>query len=153
MTTIPPIEQLVPHDGAMILVDRALSVDQESLVAEVTITAASMFCDGAGVGAWVGIEYMAQAIAAQAGHAALLRGEPVLIGYLLGTRRYHSSVPLFALGSVLHIHVHRALMGENGLSAFDCQIRDGASGASLATGTITVYQPDSVVEVKQRSIE
>lgn len=153
MTTIPPIEQLVPHDGAMSLLDRVLAVDAESLDAEVTIRSASMFCDGAGVGAWVGIEYMAQAIAAHAGYTAIQRGEPVMIGYLLGTRRYHSSVPLFPVGSVLRVHVQRAVQGENGLSAFDCRITDAATGADEANGTITVYQPDSVVEAKQRSYE
>ena len=150
---IPPIGQLVPHEGTMSLLDRVLSVEGESLVAEVAVGPESLFCDGAGVGAWVGIEYMAQAIAAHAGYTAILRGEPVKIGYLLGTRRYHASVPLFAIGSVLQVHVQRAVQGENGLSAFDCRIVDSASGAAQATGTITVFQPDSVVEVKSQARE
>ena len=145
---IPPIHDLVPHDGAMALLDRVLSVGPETLVAEVTITPASLFFEDGGVGAWVGIEYMAQAIAAHAGHAAVARGEPVQIGYLLGTRRYHSTVPVFALGSVLQVQVQRAVQGENGLSAFDCRIVDAANGAVEATGTITVFQPDSVVDKK-----
>jgi predicted hotdog family 3-hydroxylacyl-ACP dehydratase len=145
---IPPIHELVPHEGAMSLLDRVLSVEGENLVAEVAIHAGTLFCDGAGVGAWVGIEYMAQTIAAHAGYTAILRGEPVKVGYLLGTRRYHAAVPMFAVGSVLQVVVQRAVQGENGLSAFDCRIVDAAGGAALATGTITVFQPDSVVEVK-----
>jgi len=53
-------------------------------------------------------------------------------------------VPLFAIGSVLLVHVHRVLQGENGLGAFDCRI-DVAGGASaVATATVTVFQPDNV---------
>ena len=151
--TLPDIRSLVPHSGAMSLLGRVLAADAETLGAEVAIEAGSMFCADGAVGAWVGIEYMAQAIAAHAGYTAILRGEPVKIGYLLGTRRYHASVPLFAIGSVLQVHVQRAVQGENGLSAFDCRIVDSASGAAQATGTITVFQPDSVVEVKSQARE
>jgi predicted hotdog family 3-hydroxylacyl-ACP dehydratase len=54
---------------------------------------------------------------------------------------------------VLHIHVRRALQGENGLGAFDCRIEDGRDGAELATATITVFQPNNVEEFLQRSPE
>ena len=54
---------------------------------------------------------MAQAIAAWAGYTAQLRGEPVKLGFLLGTRRYESSRPIFVLGSLLRVHVQRAISG------------------------------------------
>ncbi|MGH8854711.1 MAG: 3-hydroxylacyl-ACP dehydratase, partial [Telluria sp.] len=103
--------------------------------------------------AWVGVEYMAQAVAAHAGHTALQRGEPVRVGFLLGARRYACSVPAFAVGSLLRIHVRRALQGENGLGAFDCRIEDGRDGVELASATITVFQPHNVEEFLQRSSE
>ena len=74
---LPDIRRLVPHAGPMVLLDRLLAVDEETLCAEVTIDADTLFCDGREVGAWVGVEYMAQAIAAHAGYAAMLRGKPV----------------------------------------------------------------------------
>ena len=151
--TIPDIRLLVPHDGQMVLLDRVISCSAEALCAEVTITGASVFFDGAGVGAWVGIEYMAQAIAAQAGYCALLRGEAVKVGFLLGARRYQCSAPSFPLGSVLQVHAHHVLQGENGLGAFDCRIVHSGSGAVLATATITVFQPDNVNEFLQRSLK
>jgi predicted hotdog family 3-hydroxylacyl-ACP dehydratase len=48
------------------------------------------------------------------------------------------------LGSVLHIQVRRVIQGENGLSAFECQIiADGDTPAiPLATATVTVFQPE-----------
>lgn len=151
--TIPDIHELVPHSGAMSLLGRFLAADGENLSAEVAITNASMFCVDGAVGAWVGVEYMAQAVAAHAGYSARLRGEPVRVGFLLGTRRYTCAAPAFAVGSVLHIHVQRALQGDNGLGAFDCRIVDANDGSELATATITVYQPDNVEQFLQRSSE
>jgi len=150
---MPDIHELVPHSGAMSLLGRVLGADEENLNAEVAITAGSMFCVDGAVGAWVGVEYMAQAVAAHAGYAARLRGEPVRVGFLLGTRRYACVAPAFAVGSVLHIHVQRALQGENGLGAFDCRIVDASDGSELATATITVFQPDHVEAFLQRSSE
>jgi len=142
--TMPDVRELVPHSGQMVLLDRVLSADDDNLCAEVRIHAASMLAGEEGVGAWVGIEYMAQAIAAHAGWLALQRGEAVKVGFLLGSRKYSCCVPLFATGSVLLVHVHRVLQGENGLGAFDCRI-DVAGGASaVATATVTVFQPDNV---------
>lgn len=148
---IPPIAQLVPHDGPMVLLDRVLAGGEDTLCAEVAIGPDTVFCDGAGVGSWVGIEYMAQAIAAYNGYKGYLRGELPKVGFLLGARRYHASVPLFALGSVLHVRVQHAMQGENGLAAFECRIDDAADGAVLAHATITVFEPDNVNEFLQRS--
>jgi predicted hotdog family 3-hydroxylacyl-ACP dehydratase len=148
----PDIRTLVPHQGAMVLLDRVLSADAEALCAQVAIGPGSLFCDGAGVGAWVGIEYMAQAIAAHAGYTASLRGEPVKVGFLLGARRYQCALPAFAVGSVLRVHAQRVLQGENGLGAFDCRIEDDG-GATIASATVTVFQPADVGDFMQRSSE
>lgn len=151
--TFPEIRTLVPHEGAMVLLDRLLAADEETACIEVSIHAGTLFCDGQGVGAWVGVEYMAQAIAAHAGYAAHLRGEPVKVGFLLGARRYSCSQSAFALGSVLHIHVRREVQGDNGLSAFECRIEDAATAAVVATATIAVFLPENVYEFLQRSPE
>jgi predicted hotdog family 3-hydroxylacyl-ACP dehydratase len=144
---MPDMRQLVPHSGPMVLLDRVLSADDDNLCAEVRIHAGSMLAYEHGVGAWVGIEYMAQAIAAHAGWKALQRDDSVKVGFLLGSRKYEARVPYFAPGSVLRVHVHRVLQGENGLGAFDCriQVADAADDAPpLATATVTVFQPSNV---------
>lgn len=152
--TYPPIADLVPHDGEMVFLDRVVAAAQSTLTAELRITERSALYDPAagGVGAWAGIEYMAQAIAAHAGWLAHLAGEPVKVGFLLGTRRYQSSVAQFDRDCLLHVHVQHALQGENGLAAFECRIEDSVSGAQLAGATITVYQPDNLQEFLQRSV-
>ncbi|WP_373923322.1 3-hydroxylacyl-ACP dehydratase [Duganella sp. CF517] len=142
---MPDVETLVPHSGHMVLLDRVVCADADNLCAEVRIHAGSLLATEQGVGAWVGIEYMAQAIAAHAGWLTRQRGDAVKVGFLLGSRKYETSVPHFAPGSVLLVHVHRVLQAENGLGAFDCRIVSAdADAASLATATVTVFQPDNV---------
>jgi len=150
---IPDVGTLVPHSGQMLLLERVVSADADNLCAQVRIHAGSVLATQQGVGSWVGIEYMAQAIAAHAGWLALQRGDAVKVGFLLGSRKYEASVPYFSLGSLLSVHIHRVLQAENGLGAFDCRIvsagSDGGSAgdagaASLATATVTVFQPDNV---------
>ncbi|MBC3831958.1 hotdog family protein [Undibacterium amnicola] len=146
----PPIHKLVPHQDPMVLLDSVVMADEENLCAEVTIHATSLFYDGNGVGAWVGIEYMAQAIAAHAGYLAHTRGEAVKVGFLLGTRRFESRAAQFTLGAILHVHIHRALQGDNGLGAFECTIHDTKHPeTALATATITVFQPNNVADFLQ----
>jgi predicted hotdog family 3-hydroxylacyl-ACP dehydratase len=149
--SMPDIRSLIPHAGPMVLLDRVISADEESLCAEVTIRSDTLFCGGGGVGAWVGIEYMAQAIGAWAGYAARLRGEPPKLGFLLGTRRYDCRRPIFVLGSRLRVNVHRVFQNENGLGSFECAIND--EEGRVATATITVFQPHDVNDFINGSAE
>jgi len=148
---MPDIRSLVPHAGPMVLLDRVISVDENSLLAEVRIRSDSLFCNTDGVGAWVGIEYMAQAIGAWAGYTARLRGEPVKLGFVLGTRRYECSRPIFTLGSLLRVHVLRVFQDEIGLGSFECSI-DNEEGR-VATAIITVFQPPNIDDYLQGSAE
>lgn len=135
---LPDIRTLVPHSGPMVLLDRVVSADEETLCAEVRIRSDSLFCVDGAVGAWVGLEYMAQAIGAYAGYAARLRGEPVRLGYLLGTRCYECSRSVFPAGSLLRICVKRILQSDNGLGSFECRIED--ESGLIASGNLSVFQ-------------
>ena len=68
----PPIEQLVPHKPPMILIDRMIETTDTACTCEVTITPQTLFIESAGVPAFVGLEYMAQAVAAYGGYKAYL---------------------------------------------------------------------------------
>ncbi|HEX7641734.1 MAG TPA: hotdog family protein [Burkholderiaceae bacterium] len=150
--SLPDIRSLVPHTGTMVLLDSLVSVDADNLCAAVVITGRTMFCRAGEVGSWVGIEYMAQAIAAHAGWLALQDGEPIRIGFLLGSRRYECSAPAFTQGMVLHVHAHMEIKNENGLGAYQCRIEDASDpGQVLAQGTITVFQPENIDEFMQGS--
>lgn len=136
------IGELVPHGGAMSLLDRVVEVDNESLRAELEIRADSLFFDGAGVGAWVGIEYMAQAVAALGGWHARRQGETPKVGFLLGSRRFSTIVPTFGLGQRLLVEVRREFLADNGMGQYDCRIE--CDGMVLATATLTIFEPADV---------
>lgn len=138
--TLPPILDLVPHAGPMCLLDRVIAAEGERLSAEVVVPAEGLFSHDGGVGAWVGVEYMAQAVAAWAGWQARQLGQKPRIGLLLGTRRYRCSVARFAAGQRLRIDVERGYQADNGLGQFDCRIQ--ADGVELASAQLTVFGPD-----------
>ena len=145
---LPDIRTLVPHAGPMVLIDRAISADEENLCAEVRIRPESLFCVNGAVGSWVGIEYMAQAIGAWAGYTARLRGEPVKPGFLLGTRRYECVRPCFLIGTLLRIYVRRLLQEANGLASFECRIED--ERGVVARGNLSVFRSSESAEFSQR---
>jgi len=133
-----PIGELLPHGPEMTLIDRLVECSPQRAVATVTIERGSRFFAAPdGVPAWVGIEYMAQTIAARAGYEARLRGQPPAIGFLLGTRAYRSEVGAFPLGAALTISV-QPLVADAKLGAFQCSI---ATDRVLATAVVNTYQP------------
>ncbi|WP_298211433.1 hotdog family protein [Acidovorax sp.] len=135
-----PIENYVPHRGAMLLLDRLLASDDETAVAEVTVPRDGLFLHDAGMPSWVGMEYMAQTVAAWAGWRARQKGREVQIGFLLGSRKYETAQAFFAPGSRLTVSVRCELLGDNGLGMFDCRI-DAEGGKAIATARISVFEP------------
>ena len=136
---LPPILELVPHSGTMSLLDRLIAVEGERLSAEVVVPADGLFSHDGGVGAWVGIEDMAQAVAAWAGWQARQKGEAPRIGLLLGTRRYRCNVARFAAGQRLQVDIARGYQADNGLGQFDCRLH--SEGVELASAQLTVFGP------------
>ena len=135
------VEELVPHTDKMVLLDRVIEFDEENMVAEVIVRDDGLFGDGSTVPAWLGIEYMAQTIAALGGMKRRLAGKPLNLGFLLGTRRYDCNLDIFPVGSVLTVSV-KQLVEDQGLGVFDCRIT--AEGIS-ASAKLNVYQPDSAI--------
>ena len=134
-----PIGELVPHGPGMTLIDRLVDYSPQRSIATAVVTEASPFFDGAGVPAWVGIEYMAQTIAAHAGYEARQRGERPAIGFLLGTRAYEADVGEFALGSTLTITVEPVTV-EARLAVFQCSI---ATDRVVAKAVVNTYRPEA----------
>jgi predicted hotdog family 3-hydroxylacyl-ACP dehydratase len=137
----PPhaMDTWVPHRGAMNLLDSVAHCDDHAIEARVRVPPAGLFVGADGVPAWVGIEYMAQAVAAWSGARSRDGGGSPRIGYLLGSRRYVATVPAFAVGAQLCVFAQCELMGDNGLGMFDCRIEH--AGRVLASGRLSVFEP------------
>ncbi len=94
------LENVLPHDKPMILINKILDYDKNNLSAtcEVTISPKSIFYDKEikGISSLVGIEYMAQTI----GVYAFFKNDmnTPKIGYLLGSRSFNSNIEYFEYG-------------------------------------------------------
>ena len=141
------IERLLPHRPPMVLLDRALGLDGDWFEAEVDVEPGSPLHQDGGVPAYVGIEYMAQTVAAYAGAEGLEHGGAVKVGMLLGSRDYRCRLPVFATGMRLKVRVRKALYQAGGISAMDCRVTDAKTGQELAEAQLTVVQVDDVASL------
>lgn len=142
-----PIAELIPHAADMILIDQVLRFGDEDIETQLHVRAGGLFSlDDGSLPAWVGIELMAQSVAAYAGCQARLRGEPVELGFLLGTRKYECNVDRFPAGAELHIHAIRSLQDDNGMGVFECHLR----GPNIdASARLNVFRPPQVASYLQ----
>lgn len=135
-----PVESLLPHSGNMVFIDQMNEVEETHATSTVVVRNNGLFSGPSDqVPAWVGIEYMAQTIAAWAGYHALSSNEKVKIGFLLGTRRYNSNIGFFKDGERLNVTVERILQGDNGLASFQCKI---TGSQALIEANLNVFQTD-----------
>jgi predicted hotdog family 3-hydroxylacyl-ACP dehydratase len=132
------IADLLPHQPPMVLLDAVTRWSPGRLEAVVEIRPSSRFFQpGSGVPAHVGIEYMAQACGAYAGLEAKESGQPIRIGFLLGTRNYASQVSWFTAGERLTISVIEILR-QGPMGVFDCCI--SSANRNIASARLNVYQ-------------
>jgi predicted hotdog family 3-hydroxylacyl-ACP dehydratase len=137
-----PIAELLPHSGNMILLDEVIRFGAEDVETRLTVRPGGLFslADGS-LPAWVGVELMAQTVAAYAGCQARQAGEPVKMGFLLGTRSFKCNVEHFPLGAELQISALCSLRDDNGMGVFECHI----SGANIqAEARLNVFCPPHI---------
>lgn len=134
-----PLAELLPHAADMILIDQVVDFDEEQIRTRLTIAPGGLFNQPDGsMPAWVGIELMAQTVAAYAGCTARTRGEPVKLGFLLGSRKFDCNVSCFPAGSELTIHALRSLQDDSGMGVFECTL----TGPDIqAFARLNVYCP------------
>jgi predicted hotdog family 3-hydroxylacyl-ACP dehydratase len=135
-----PVEALLSHRGKMLLIDKVIKFDDQSLTSQLIVRNDSLFDNGTTVPTWLGMEYMAQTIGAYQGMMDKIAKRSIQVGFLLGTRRYICDVPHFNVGETLTIHVER-VMEDQGLGVFKCQI---VNPDLLVEANINVYQPNSL---------
>jgi 3-oxoacyl-[acyl-carrier-protein] synthase-1 len=132
MTALPDIRHAGAARGPMVLLDLRRQRRRRNLCAEVTIRPDSMFCGG-GRGC-LGRHRIhgagdRRACRLAGACSAAMRSRSASCSVRANMRQRAS----FAVGSKLHVHVQRALQGDNGLGAFECRIDDanGQAGATL----------------------
>lgn len=136
-----PVANLIPHKRGMIWLEAVVDCDDTTLTAIAQVKSANPLYNSARqqLPASAGIEWMAQAVSAFAGIHRLRDGKSILLGFLLGTRRYRSLCGGYALAETATIHVSRSYVEED-LAAFDCTIT--VANELRAEALITVFQPE-----------
>lgn len=142
--TFPPVASLLPQSGPMVLLDEVTDCDAERVTCRAAVRPDGLFVEEGRVPAVVAIEYMAQAIGAFAGLRARAAGQPVRIGYLLGTREMTLGVDHFDVGDELVVEAVHLFGGEQ-LGSFRCAVT--RRGAPVAAATINVYQAGDAEEI------
>jgi predicted hotdog family 3-hydroxylacyl-ACP dehydratase len=139
----PPLEQLLPYRPPMILIDRMIDATDMGSMCEVTIGPQTLFIEPGGVPAFVGLEYMAQTVAAYGGYKSYLAGEPMAIGFLLGTPQLKTSCQFFDCGQTLQIQATH-VWGDDELMQFHCMIQDALTGKLLQQAELNVFKPQDL---------
>lgn len=141
---LPPIEDVIAHRGDMLLLERLCAADAESCSAEYTPRRDAWYADAAGnMPAWIGIELMAQTVAAYVGMSKRSTDLPPKQGVLLGTRSYKPLQASFAAGRCLRMEARMSFQDANGLGAFECSIAAADEPRLLlANAVLKVYEPE-----------
>jgi predicted hotdog family 3-hydroxylacyl-ACP dehydratase len=136
----PAVGDVLPHTADMVLLTRIVGHTDDRTTCAVEIGPDTAFRDAGGsVPAWVGLEYMAQCIAAHGGLRARAAGDPVTMGFLLGGRSIALHTPAFTPGQTLQVDA-RHVWGSEGFFSFACTIRDTRSGDILVEGNLSVVR-------------
>jgi predicted hotdog family 3-hydroxylacyl-ACP dehydratase len=123
----------------MRLLDEVVAAAPGAVACRVLIRSDSTFAEDGRVPGLVALEYMAQAVAAYAGLRARGQGQPVRIGYLLGSREVALPPEDFQAGDELLVEA-RHQFGEDAIGAFDCHVV--LRGQVVASACLNVYQGD-----------
>jgi len=135
----PSAAELLPHQGRAVLIDEVLIDSEDGIRVNALITHEHPFyIADYGVPSWVGIELMAQAIAAHAGLKGRRLHQPPRIGMLLGTRRYQSTTPYFYESQRLEILAEREYGDTGGIAVCACTIL--CDGKTLAQATLIIVE-------------
>lgn len=140
MRELPELSYLLPHTKPMLMVDELVAVGPEQVHCRTCVSGLNPFFDAQRqhLPGYVGIELLAQTVAGWAGYQAWQAGRQPDIGFLLGSRRYHSEVSAFDVGTVLDLYGER-ILDNQGMAVFSCRIE--IEGQSVATSQLNVYVP------------
>ena len=138
---------LLPHSGKMLLISRVLeySVPRRTLRSEYDLTENCLFYDSAleGVPAWLGFEFMAQAVSALSGITGKVLGKPPMLGFILSVSSLEIKLPLFRPGDIVRTGITEELR-VGSASTFRCAACAGEREAVLARLMVMDVEDPSV---------
>lgn len=124
MSEYPPIRELIPHSGPMVLLDEMTHWAPGEASCSLRIREGSPFVVDGKVDGISTIEHMAQGVAACLGHEALLGGDGVRVGMIIACKTFTLHVPELQVDDRATVEVKR-LRGNETLSHFDGSLKRG----------------------------
>jgi predicted hotdog family 3-hydroxylacyl-ACP dehydratase len=141
---------LLPHRGRMLLLSgiKEYNLDEQTLCAEYHISGDCIFYDPVldAVPAWVGFEFMAQAISVLRGIWCRENGRPVPFGLILSVSSMQMKIPFFKTGNTLEIRVKESSHIDQVFN-FDGEIL--VEGINVMEGKLTLLDEE---ELKVKSL-
>ena len=145
------VASLLPHSGHMVLIDCVKEFGDDYTVCRAPVGDKHILLQDGVLSSMAYMELMAQGIGAFAGIEALKAGEPVRLGFLLGTRKLDLFADSVPVGTELEVRAHVSIQDLGGMGVFDCELRwtnapedvkpllppDGL----LAKASLNVYSP------------
>jgi predicted hotdog family 3-hydroxylacyl-ACP dehydratase len=135
----PAIVDLVPHSGAMVLLDALTDWQKGYARCSALIREHAPFVKRGSVSAEVTIEYMAQAVAACLGYETITGGGGVRVGMIIACKRFEAHAEKLNVGDRIEVEA-RCISGNEALSHFDCKIV--RAGTVFSEAVLTLYHAD-----------
>lgn len=141
---------VLPQKPPMVLLDSIVDHGDKHTTCSVRIGPGAAFAGSDGsVQAHVALEYMAQCAAAHSGIKERDRGNPIRLGFLLGSRKATFHVFAFAPGQELLVNA-QVVWDDGELASFECRVQDRASGLLLAECELSAYSPHDLKDLLER---
>ncbi len=148
--SLPPIEDILLHRDTMLLLDRLLAFNTDAVSAVYTPRGDAWYADAYGnMPAWIGIELMAQSVAAHVGLRKRNIGASPKHGVLLGTQCFVATRPVFSGGQALRVDARRLYGDASGLAAYACTL--SVDDEEVASATLKVFEPDDFATLLETS--
>lgn len=139
---LPPVRELLPQAGPMLLVGAVLAHDEQGTRCAVDPSASALFQREPGrVPVWVALEYMAQCAGVHGGLVARARGEAPRPAVFVGSRRLAFACDDLSTADALQVEA-RPAGASAGAVAFDCRVFRAGDDHSLASGRLLVARLD-----------
>ena len=135
----PPIEELLPHEDPMVLIDRLEAWSNGGGQAIMRVRADTRFVEGRTLATPFLLEHMAQTIAACLGYEAYQDGRGVKQGMIINCKTFTAHVPATEVGDELTLEARRE-QTTDALSRYSCSVHRGSE--PIADSTMTLFHGD-----------
>lgn len=140
---ITNVAPLLPHTGAMILIDQVLDFGDDFIETTSVIKPDNILLENGVLENYSALEIMAQSIGCWAGCQSILNNQEVNIGFFIGSRKINFFCQHLVPGTPLTTKVKLSIQDQTGFGVFDVSLYHSQSQELLINGVFNVFSPKS----------